>query len=137
MHIYIFFRQTGIAHTYCYSPTASCWHLCYLIPPFFFEVITLHTPNCFWSLSTHYKKYLIIKKQKILAKDSGKYLWFHVQVLICMMTQLSTACTSSQNQLHSHVVQHSTNFHCIQLLQKLQILNCRKHTAIWSQTKVN
>jgi len=79
MCIHIFCRQTGTANTYCYSPTASCWHLCYLIPSFFFEVITFHTPNCFWSLSAHYKKYLTIKKQKILAKQIGKYLsgfWF-------------------------------------------------------------
>lgn len=137
MYIHTFCRQTGTANTYCYSPTASCWHLCYLIPSFFFEVITLHTPNCFRSLSAHYKKYLIIKKQKILTKQIGEYLWLHVQVLICRKTQLSTACTCIQNKLHSHIAQHSTNFHCIQSLQKLQILNCRKYTAIWSQTKAN
>jgi len=44
--------------------------------------------------------------------------------LICRMTQLSTACTCICNQLHSNAAQHSTNFHCIQSLQKLQILNC-------------
>lgn len=71
MYNHIFCRLTGIANTYCYSPTASCWHLCYLIPSFFFEVITLHTANRFRSLSAHYKKYLIIKK----TENIGKTYW--------------------------------------------------------------
>jgi hypothetical protein len=49
----------------CVTPPATpSWHLCYLIPSVFFEIITFNTPNCFRGLSTHHKKYLIITQQK-------------------------------------------------------------------------
>jgi hypothetical protein len=43
-----------------------------LIPSLFFEIITLNTPNCFRSLSTHYKKYLIIKKIENIGKTNWR-----------------------------------------------------------------